>query len=293
MLLEANIFLDLSRHRWRDNLNGKVLLIGVFNMTDLIVNALEKVRGHGVGGTVRRIRAHILPRRSKLQRYATLFSGHGLEIGGPSDNFRPTGFVSVYTVANRIDNINFASQTTWENSIVAGNTFRFDKRKEPGKQFICEATDLSIIPSSSYDFLLSSHTLEHTANPILALKEWMRVVKNGGHLLVALPDKEKCFDHRRPVTTLGHMIDDFESGKDETDLTHREETIKLHDLSMSPEIPDVAFLEARSLKNFENRCLHHHTFTSGSAVSLFEHAGLSVLKTDWQPPHHLLFLLQK
>jgi SAM-dependent methyltransferase len=201
VLLEANIFLDLSRHRWRDNLNGKVLLIGVFNMTDLIVNALEKVRGHGVGGTVRRIRAHILPRRSKLQRYATLFSGHGLEIGGPSDNFRPTGFVSVYTVANRIDNINFASQTTWENSIVAGNTFRFDKRKEPGKQFICEATDLSIIPSSSYDFLLSSHTLEHTANPILALKEWMRVVKNGGHLLVALPDKEKCFDHRRPVTT--------------------------------------------------------------------------------------------
>jgi SAM-dependent methyltransferase len=262
-------------------------------MTGLIVNALEKVRRHGVSGTARRIKAHILPRRSKLQRYAKLFSGHGLEIGGPSDNFRPIGFVSVYAVAKRIDNVNFASQTTWESSIVAGDTFKFHKDKEPGRQFICEAADLSIIPSASYDFLLSSHTLEHTANPIRALKEWMRVLKNGGHFLVALPDKEKCFDHRRPVTTLGHMIDDFEAGKDETDLTHREETIKFHDLSMSPEIPDVAFLEARSSKNFENRCLHHHTFTSGSAVSLFKHVGLSVLETDWQRPHHLLFLMRK
>ena len=33
----------------------------------------------------------------------------------------------------------------------------------------------------TYDVLLSSHTLEHIANPLRALSEWKRIVGDDGH----------------------------------------------------------------------------------------------------------------
>jgi hypothetical protein len=67
--------------------------------------------------------------------------------------------------------------------------------------------------------VLSSHCLEHVANPILALREWLRVMTPDGTLVLVLPHKEGTFDHQRPTTTLGHMIDDYER---EDDMTPRE-----------------------------------------------------------------------
>jgi SAM-dependent methyltransferase len=157
-------------------------------------------------------------------------------------------------------------------------------------QYITEAADLSAIPSDTYDFLLSSHTLEHTANPIKAVSEWMRVVRPEGLLLIVLPDKERTADHRRPVTTLKHMIEDFDAARSEDDLTHLDESVRLHDYSMTPEIPDPVAFKARGLKNFENRCLHHHTFTLSSISELLEYIKLDIVEKDTEPPYHLLVL---
>lgn len=52
----------------------------------------------------------------------------------------------------------------------------------------CE--DLSIFASQSMDFIFSSHLLEHIVNTKAALKEWMRVLKVGGRLVLYLPHKE-------------------------------------------------------------------------------------------------------
>ena len=42
---------------------------------------------------------------------------------------------------------------------------------DPGYQYIAEANDLRMIESGTYHFVLSSHTIEHTAKPLRALRE--------------------------------------------------------------------------------------------------------------------------
>jgi ADP-heptose:LPS heptosyltransferase/predicted SAM-dependent methyltransferase len=49
------------------------------------------------------------------------------------------------------------------------------------------AEDLSIFGSNSMDFVYSSHLLEHIENWNVALKEWWRLVKVGGKLVLYLP----------------------------------------------------------------------------------------------------------
>ena len=49
---------------------------------------------------------------------------------------------------------------------------------------------LENIADSSFDFLYSSHCLEHLDDPFEALGNWIRVVKPGGHLIVNVPDED-------------------------------------------------------------------------------------------------------
>jgi len=53
----------------------------------------------------------------------------------------------------------------------------------------CE--DLSLFASNSMDFVFSSHLLEHIKDYKSALKEWMRVIKVGGYLILYLPDEDE------------------------------------------------------------------------------------------------------
>ena len=101
---------------------------------------------------------------------------HGIEIGGPSACFKTV--LPIYRYVASLDGTNFSTKTLWESSLADGEPYRY-RRRQPGRQIIAEATDLNGIPSNSYDFLLSSNCLEHIANPIKALTEWVRVVKPG------------------------------------------------------------------------------------------------------------------
>ena len=93
-----------------------------------------------------------------------------------------------------------------------------------------DATDLNKIPDLSYEFILSSNCLEHVANPIKALKEWVRVLKGDSLILLVLPSKEYTFDHNRPITKFKHLIEDYNNDTKESDLTHLDEILKSHDL---------------------------------------------------------------
>lgn len=146
------------------------------------------------------------------------------------------------------------------------------------------------LPSGAYDFVLSSHMLEHSSNPILALSEWRRLLKADGLLVLLLPDKRYTFDHKRPVTPLAHLIDDFNARTKEDDLTHLPEILALHDLKRDPEAGDMAAFKSRSMHNFENRCLHHHVFDLPLARTLAEYIGLKVLATETIKPHHILLV---
>jgi SAM-dependent methyltransferase len=220
-------------------------------------------------------------------------TGRGLEVGGPSAVFRARGSLPVYSKIEQLDNCNFSDDTSWEGKITGGKTFQYNPRKTPGTQYICEASDLAKIESKTYDFLLSSHVLEHLANPVKGLHEWLRVLKESGHLILLLPDYRKTFDHRRPVTKLDHLINDFEKGVGEEDLTHLEEILKFHDLALDPGAGSSGEFEKRSRDNLENRCLHQHVFDNQLAIQLMAHMGLRILSFENIKPHHILVVAEK
>lgn len=230
--------------------------------------------------------------RRRLPSYAIarpLVAGkRGLEVGGPSDFFARHGEFPVYAEAASIDNCNYAAQTAWAGAAPAGQNFVYDARRPPGRQYIAEAARLTEIPSGSYDFILASHTLEHLANPLAALREWLRVLGSGGGLVIVVPDRGGTFDHRRPVTTLAHLEDDFARRTGEDDLTHLDEILTLHDLARDPQAGDAAAFRTRSLDNVSNRCLHHHVFDRDLLAAALGHAGADVLTLDWAAPYHII-----
>jgi SAM-dependent methyltransferase len=53
-----------------------------------------------------------------------------------------------------------------------------------------DAQYLKGIPDEAFDFVYSSHTIEHMVDPKVALQNWWRVLKKGGYLIVYLPHRE-------------------------------------------------------------------------------------------------------
>lgn len=53
-----------------------------------------------------------------------------------------------------------------------------------------DAQRLAGVPDESFDFVHSSHCLEHLADPAEGLANWLRVLKPGGHLVVTVPDED-------------------------------------------------------------------------------------------------------
>lgn len=53
-----------------------------------------------------------------------------------------------------------------------------------------DATDLGRFGSQQWDFVYSSHLLEHLDDPQRALKEWWRLLRPKGHLVLYLPHKD-------------------------------------------------------------------------------------------------------
>lgn len=229
---------------------------------------------------------------------------NGIEIGGPSPLFAPGGLLPVYSLAERIDNCNFAPHTIFYNSNLMSRTdgneviegdksFVFKSGKSPGRQFIAEGGDLHMIPNESYAFVLSSHMLEHTSNPLRALEEWQRILQPGGGLILVLPHRDGTFDHRRPVTTLEHLILDFERQVREDDLTHISEVLQLHDLSLDFGITDAAAFRERIERNTEMRSLHHHVFDTRLAVAVVSKAGFELVTVEPLRPYHIIVVARK
>jgi SAM-dependent methyltransferase len=208
--------------------------------------------------------------------------------------FSPAGPIPVYAVIDSLDNCNFSSATVWQGRIASGDgVYQFAEGRAAGRQYIGEASDLRDVPSSAYDFLICSHVIEHVANPLQALREWLRVIKPGGSLLIVIPHRNCAFDHRRPVTKFQHLLEDFERRTGEDDLTHLPEILALHDIERDPGAGTHIDFEARSRKNFENRCLHHHVFDVDLVAQMLRHACCDVLALDQFARQHIVAVARK
>jgi ubiquinone/menaquinone biosynthesis C-methylase UbiE len=58
-----------------------------------------------------------------------------------------------------------------------------------------------------YDFVISSHVIEHFFDPIKAIEEWFRVIKPGGYIFIICPKSRAVPDETRPRTKLQEILD--------------------------------------------------------------------------------------
>jgi ubiquinone/menaquinone biosynthesis C-methylase UbiE len=128
------------------------------------------------------------------------------------------------------------------------------------------------------------------ANPIKALKEWLRVLKPGGSITLVLPDQRYNFDHNRPAATFAHLLDDHNNNTTEHDLTHLNEILLLHDYEMDAGVTNMAHFKQRSLSNINNRCLHQHVFSVPLLKQLFKFLNLKIVVAHNYFQHHLVIV---
>ena len=68
------------------------------------------------------------------------------------------------------------------------------------------------VMDDSYDFVTSSHCLEHLIDPFQGIKNWLRILRPGGHLIITIPEEDlyeqgtwpsnKNLDHKHSFTIL-------------------------------------------------------------------------------------------
>lgn len=147
------------------------------------------------------------------------------------------------------------------------------------QDYVTDAANLYFAKDAEFDFVCSSHVLEHLTDPILAIKEWMRVIKNNGIIYCSVPDKRFTFDHKRKTTTLQHMKDDYSTGAHQ-DLTHLNDVLLNYDYNGLGVTREGVVEEVKnfrvSVKNGIPATFtpHQHVFEKENVVALFDSVGL-------------------
>ena len=142
------------------------------------------------------------------------------------------------------------------------------------------------IASSSFDFVIANHVLEHASDPVGALVQWFRVLKPGGILYCALPRMDITFDKGRKLTTVQHMLDDYRfctqgniAEMRQRNLDHYQEWLSIAipaHTGLPPPLPAQIELQISDFSDREEE-IHFHTFTIASALAFLNELGKTIL----------------
>ena len=123
---------------------------------------------------------------------------------------------------------------------------------------------LASIQDNTQDFVIANHFLEHCENPISSIGNMLRILKNDGILYISIPDKRYTFDIDRPVTSMEHLMNDYQKGPDWSRRMHFEEWAKLVD-----KVQDHVEIEkyADHLMNIDYS-IHFHVWTQTEMLEL-------------------------
>nr|WP_233101960.1 methyltransferase domain-containing protein [Variovorax sp. IB41] len=115
---------------------------------------------------------------------------------------------------------------------------------------------LATVADASQDFLIANHLLEHCEDPIGAIETFVRVVRPGGMIFMAVPDKRYTFDLPRAVTSVEHAIRDHVWGPGVSRRAHYEEWLRVIDGKRGKELEALTEAFMRERTN-----IHFHVWT--------------------------------
>jgi SAM-dependent methyltransferase len=137
---------------------------------------------------------------------------------------------------------------------------------------------LTSIPSGSQDFVIASHVLEHLAEPLGQIEEIHRVLRDGGTVLILLPDRRHTFDLHRQPTSLDHLIGEYRQRVTTVDDEHIEEFMRNTDVWS----PDWSEAERRdAMETHRQRSIHVHCWSESEFLPVLEHT-MTVMGMRWE-----------
>lgn len=116
----------------------------------------------------------------------------------------------------------------------------------------------------SLDFIVANHFLEHCQNPIATVATLLRVLRPGGRVFLAVPDKRHTFDSGRPVTTFDHVLRDFREGPLRSYESHLGEWATY----VEKTAPESVGARVRELRE-QQYSIHFHCWTQSELLELF------------------------
>lgn len=185
-------------------------------------------------------------RRSLAKRWLT---GEGLEIGALHSPF-PTGPRARVKYLDRLT----TPELRREYPELADQPLVEVQIRDNGET-------LATVADGSCDFVVASHFLEHCQDPIGTLHNHLRVLRPGGVLALALPDRVRGVDRHRQATTFEHIRRDHDEGPETSRAEHYRDWAKLVDLPLGNIQPDQVESHAAELQA-RDYSIHFHCWTS-------------------------------
>ena len=126
---------------------------------------------------------------------------HGLEIGALCNPIVPPA-------AGRIEYVDHLPTDALREKYAADPNVDIDRIVPVS--YVWGASTLSeAVGDRRFDYVIASHVIEHVPDPIGWLREIAAVLKPGGVLSLAIPDKRWTFDCRREVTSVSALIESY------------------------------------------------------------------------------------
>jgi hypothetical protein len=109
------------------------------------------------------------------------------------------------------------------------------------------------------DYITSSHNFEHQPNPIRFLQGCEKVLRPGGVLSMAIPDRRTSFDYFRPHTTLAAWLEAYFAGRERPIFTQifEQNCSHCHDSLTGKDLTDFFHLSYDPARITPPRTLQH------------------------------------
>jgi SAM-dependent methyltransferase len=130
-----------------------------------------------------------------------------------------------------------------------------------------DAETLATIQDASVNFVIANHFIEHCEDPIGTIKTFLRVLRPGGVIYMAVPDGRLTFDSDRPITSVDHLVHDHLEGPESSRAQHYEEWTRF---SIKVPPSDVA-QRAQELQT-QGYSIHYHVWTPSAFLELLVEA---------------------
>lgn len=179
-------------------------------------------------------------------------SGSGIEIGG----LHAPLHVKIGVKVVYVDRVGHEELKQVHSDVVA----------IPNNLVIDNAETLATFADNSQDFVIANHVFEHTEDPIKTIKNWLRVLKPGGTIYAAIPDKRQTFDRKRNCTPFSHLMLDHLNGPEASRMDH------YVDWFQNADFPDAGInVLGRAQDAFEKQAnIHFHVWDHAGIIEMFD-----------------------